>query len=117
MAIAAVVPAIHAVGSLATFASSVASALSGSSDSAAGVPAAGAPAAGVNGLANQAGLNRMEHVLKRQEAMQLQAMEMQTEAAIRKMLTDTANSIASGHLDSGAKVQNASIKAAQGIHF
>lgn len=107
MAIAAVVPAIHAVGSLATFASSVASALSGSS----------APAAGVNGLPNQPGLNRMEHVLKRQEAMQLQAMEMQTEAAIRKMLTDTANSIASGHLDSGAKVQNASIKAAQGIHF
>lgn len=107
MTIAAVVPAIHAVGSLATFASSVASALSGSSD----------PAAGVNGLPNQPGLNRMEHVLKRQEAMQLQAMEMQTEAAIRKMLTDTANSIASGHLDSGAKVQNASIKAAQGIHF
>lgn len=108
MTIAAVVPAIHAVGSLATFASSVASALSGASD-AAGVGAAGS--------ANPSGLNRMEHVLKRQEAMQLQAMEMQTEAAIRKMLTDTANSIASGHLDSGAKVQNASIKAAQGIHF
>jgi hypothetical protein len=107
MTIAAVVPAIHAVGSLATFASSIASALSGSAD----------PAAGINGLTNQPGSNRMEQVLKRQEAMQLQAMEMQTEAAIRKMLTDTANSIASGHLDSGAKVQNASIKAAQGIHF
>jgi hypothetical protein len=107
MTIAAVVPAIHAVGSLATFASSIASALSGASDR----------AAAINGLPNQPGSNRMEHVLKRQEAVQLQAMEMQTEAAIRKMLTDTANSIASGHLDSGAKVQNASIKAAQGIHF
>jgi len=49
--------------------------------------------------------------------MQLRAMEMQTEANIQKMMADTANSIASGHLDSGAKAQNASIKAAQGIHF
>jgi hypothetical protein len=105
MTIAAVVPAIHAMSSLATLASSFVSGLPGSAET------AGA------GLPNQAGLNRMEHVLKRQEAMQLQAMEMQTEATISKMLTDTANSIASGHLDSGAKVQNASIKAAQGIHF
>jgi hypothetical protein len=108
MTIAAVVPAIHAISSLATLVSPFASALSGSPEAAAAGAAAGA---------DRSGLNRMEHVLKRQEAMQLQAMEMQTEATIRKMLTDTANSIASGHLDSGAKVQNASIKAAQGIHF
>ena len=108
MTIAAVVPAIHAMGSLATLASSLVSARPGQAETA---------GAGAAGLPNQAGLNRMEHVLKRQETMQLQAMEMQTEATIRKMLTDTANSIASGHLDSGAKVQNASIKAAQGIHF
>jgi hypothetical protein len=102
MTMAAVVPAIYAAGALA---SSIASALSDSSGAAAG------------GLSNGSGLNPMERALKRQEAMQLQTMEMQTEASIRKMLADTANSIASGHLDSGAKVQNASIKAAQSIHF
>lgn len=109
MTMAAVVPAIHAVSTLATLASSVASAFSGS-------PHTGATP-GAAGLANGAGVNQMERSLKRQEAVQLQAMEMQTEANIRKMLADTANSIASGHLDSGAKVQNASIKAAQSIHF
>lgn len=103
MTIAAVVPALHAMGALATLASSAVSAVSDSSG------AAGSPS-GV-------GFNQMERVLKRQEAMQLRAMEMQTEASIQKMMADTANSIASGHLDSGAKVQNASIKAAQGIHF
>ncbi|WP_206952681.1 hypothetical protein [Trinickia acidisoli] len=103
MTIAAVVPAMHAVGALATLASSVVSALSDSSG------AAGSP--------RSEGLNQMENVLKRQEAMQLKAMEMQAEANIQKMMADTANSIASGHLDSGAKVQNASIKAAHGIHF
>ncbi|HTH76827.1 MAG TPA: hypothetical protein VL635_20765 [Trinickia sp.] len=102
MTMAAVVPAIYAAGALA---SSIASALSDSSGAASG------------GLSNGSGLNPMERALKRQEAMQLQTMEMQTEASIRKMLADTANSIASGHLDSGAKVQNASIKAAQSIHF
>lgn len=100
MTMAAVVPAIYAAGALA---SSIASALSASSDA--------------GSLSSGAGLNPMERALKRQEAMQLQTMEMQTEASIRKMLADTANSIASGHLDSGAKVQNASIKAAQSIHF
>ncbi|MBU6487151.1 MAG: hypothetical protein KGQ57_04925 [Burkholderiales bacterium] len=108
MTIAAVVPAIQAVGSLATLASSVVSALSGTSDAA---------SPGAAGSTNGMALNQMERVLQRQEAMQLKAMEMQTEASIQKMMTDTANSIASGHLDSGAKVQNASIKAAQGIHF
>jgi hypothetical protein len=106
--IAAVVPAIQAVGSLATLASSVVSALSGTSDAA---------SAGAAGSTNGMAVNQMERVLQRQEAMQLKAMEMQTEASIQKMMTDTVNSIASGHLDSGAKVQNASIKAAQGIHF
>lgn len=104
MTMAAVVPAIYAAGALA---SSIASALSSSSGA----------AAGASGLSNGAALSPMEHALKRQEAMQLQTMEMQAEASIRKMLADTANSIASGHLDSGAKVQNASIKAAQSIHF
>lgn len=104
MTMAAVVPAIYAAGALA---SSIATALSASSGS----------AAGAGGLSNGPGLNPMEQALKRQEAMQLQTMEMQTEASIRKMMADTANSIASGHLDSGAKVQNASIKAAQSIHF
>lgn len=108
MTMAAVVPAMYAVSSLATLASSVVSALSGSSDAA--VPDA-------TGSPGGSGVNQMERVLKRQEAMQLRAMEMQTEANIQKMMTDTANSIASGHLDSGAKAQNASIKAAQGIHF
>lgn len=103
MSIAAIVPAIQVVGALASFASSFVSALTGSPE------AAGSPSG--------AGFNQMEGVLKRQEAMQLKTMEMQTEANIQKMMADTANSIASGHLDSGAKVQNASIKAAQGIHF
>lgn len=109
MTVSAVVPAIHAVSALATLASSVVSAFSGSSDSGAMSRSAGS--------SSSAGLNQMDSVLKRQEAMQLRAMEMQTEANIQKMMTDTANSIASGHLDSGAKAQNASIKAAQGIHF
>lgn len=104
----AVVPALHAVGALATLASSVVSALSNSS---------GEAASGAAGSPSGTGLNQMQHVLKRQEAMQLRTMQMQTEASIQKMMADTANSIASGHLDSGAKVQNASIKAAQGIHF
>ncbi len=108
MTIAAVVPAIHAVGALATLATSVVSALTGPSD---------AQASDALGSASGMGSNQMERVLKRQEAMQLKAMEMQTEASIQKMMVDTANSIASGHLDSGAKAQNASIKAAQGIHF
>ena len=108
MTIAAVVPAIQAVGSLATLASSVVSALSGTSD---------AVSPGAAGSTNGMAVNQMERVLQRQEAMQLKAMEMQAEASIQKMMTDTVNSIASGHLDSGAKVQNASIKAAQGIHF
>lgn len=106
MTIPAVLPAMYAVSSLATLASSVVSALSG--------PSGDTPLAGLTG---GSGGNQMERVLKRQEAMQLKAMEMQTEANIQKMMTDTANSIASGHLDSGAKVQNASIKAAHGIHF
>jgi hypothetical protein len=108
MTIAAIVPAINAVGALATLATSVVSAVSGSS---------GEAASGAAGSPSGVGLNQMERVLKRQEAAQLRAMEMQTEANIQKMMADTANSIASGHLDSGAKVQNASIKAAQGIHF
>lgn len=105
---AIVVPALHAVGALATLASSVVSAVSNSS---------GEASSGAAGSPSGTGLNQMEHVLKRQEAMQLRAIQMQTEASIQKMMADTANSIASGHLDSGAKVQNASIKAAQGIHF
>jgi hypothetical protein len=109
MTVAAVVPAIHAVSALATLATSVVSALSGSSGSGATSRAGGSP--------SSAGLNQMDSVLKRQEAMQLKAMEMQTEANIQKIMADTANSIASGRLDSGAKAQNASIKAAQGIHF
>jgi hypothetical protein len=108
MTIAAIVPALQLAGGLATLASSVASALTGSS---------GDTASGAAGSSNGIGSNRMEHVLKRQEAMQLKAMEMQTEANIQKIMADTANSIASGHLDSGVKAQNASIKAAQGIHF
>ncbi|MGN6086316.1 hypothetical protein [Trinickia sp.] len=108
MTIAAIVPAINAVGALATLATSVVSALSGSSD---------AKADGAAGLPSSVGSNQMDRILKRQEAMQLKAMEMQTEANIQKMMVDTANSIASGHLDSGAKAQNAGIKAAQGIHF
>lgn len=108
MTLAAVVPAIHAVGALATLATSVVSAFTGTSD---------AQAPGAAGSSSGTGSNQMELVLKRQEAMQLKAMEMQTEASIQKMMVDTANSIASGHLDSGAKAQNASIKAAQGIHF
>jgi hypothetical protein len=108
MTIAAVVPAIQAVGALATLATSVVSALTGPSD---------VRASDASGSAGGMGSNQMERVLKRQEAMQLRAMEMQTEASIQKMMVDTANSIASGHLDSGAKAQNASIKAAQGIHF
>lgn len=108
MTIAAIVPAINAVGALATLATSVVSAISGSSD---------AKADSAAGLPSSVGSNRMDRILKRQEAMQLKAMEMQTEANIQKMMVDTANSIASGHLDSGAKAQNAGIKAAQGIHF
>ena len=108
MTIAAIVPAIHAVGALATLATSVVSAVTGST---------GEAASGAAGSSSGVGSNQMERILKRQEAMQLRAMEMQTEANIQKMMTDTANSIASGHLDSGSKVQNASIKAAQGIHF
>ena len=108
MSVAAIVPAIQTVGALATLATSVVSALSGSSDS---------EASGALGLSSAAGSNQMERALKRQEAMQLKAMEMQTEASIQKMMVDTANGIASGHLDSGAKAQNASIKAAQSIHF
>lgn len=100
MAIAAVVPALHAAGALATLASSAASALAGGA-----------------GAANGAGLNRMEYAMKRQEAAQLRTMEMQAEANIQKMMADTVNSIVSGHLDSGAKVQNACIKAAQAIQF
>ncbi len=110
---AIVVPALHAVGALATLASSVVSAVSNSS----GEASSGAASSGAAGSPSGTGLNQMEHVLKRQEAMQLRAIQMQTEASIQKMMADTANSIASGHLDSGAKVQNASIKAAQGIHF
>jgi hypothetical protein len=49
--------------------------------------------------------------------MQLKTMEIQTEANIQKMMADTANAVISGHLDSGTKIQNAGIKAAQGIHF
>lgn len=108
MTIAAIVPAIQAVGSLATLASSVVSALSGASEAA---------SPGAAGATSSAAANQMERVLQRQQTMQLKAMEIQTEASIQKMMTDTANSIASGHLDSGTKVQNASIKAAQGIHF
>ena len=108
MTLAAVVPAIHAVGALATLATSVVSALTDSPD---------AQASGASGSPKGVGSSRMDRILKRQEAMQLKAMEMQTEASIQKMMVDTANSIASGHLDSGAKAQNASIKAAQGIHF
>ena len=108
MTIAAVVPAINAVGALATLATSVVSALTGSSDK---------EASGASGSTSGVGSNQMDRILKKQEAMQLKAMEMQTEANIQKMMVDTANSIASGHLDSGAKAQNAGIKAAQGIHF
>jgi len=108
MTIAAVVPALQLAGAFSTLASSVASSVFGAS----GDAAWSAPES-PGGM----GASQMERVLKRQEAMQLQAMRMQTEANIQKMMTDTANSIASGHLDSGVKVQNASIKAAQGIHF
>ena len=111
MTSAAVVPALQLAGAFSTLASSVASSVFGGSGASrdAAWSAPGSP----SGM----GASQMEHVLKRQEAMQLQAMRMQTEANIQKMMTDTANSIASGHLDSGVKVQNASIKAAQGIHF
>lgn len=109
MTMAAVGPAIHAAGAVASFASTIKSALFGLSDAGATSSAAA--------LADGANLSQMERALKRQEATQLRAMEMQTEANIQKMMADTINSIASGHLDSGAKVQNASIKAAQGIHF
>ncbi|CAN7414429.1 hypothetical protein LJR230_002536 [Trinickia sp. LjRoot230] len=98
MSIAAVIPALGALGSLATFASSAFSGTSG-------------PAGGSGNF------DQMQGVLKRQEATQLTTMQMQTEANIQKMLADTANSIASGHLDSGNKLQNAAHKAAQGIHF
>lgn len=100
MSIAAVVPVIQAVSAIA---STVVSALTGST--------------GDTGSPSGMGLNQMDHVLKRQAAMQLKTMEMQTEANIQKMMADTANAVISGHLDSGTKIQNAGIKAAQGIHF
>lgn len=110
MTIAAVIPAIQAVSALASVASSVVSAVSGSSES--------AGASAIPGLAGGSkGFNQMEGILRRQQETQVKTMEMQTEANIQKMLADTANSIASGHLDSGNKVQNAVHKAAQGIHF
>ncbi|HWX11365.1 MAG TPA: hypothetical protein VNZ04_05135 [Trinickia sp.] len=97
----AVIPAIEAVGALASLASSVVSAFSGSSGSAGATK----------------GYDQMESILKRQQESQLKTMEMQTEANVQKMMADTASSIASGHLDSGNKVQNAVHKAAQGIQF
>lgn len=109
MSFAAVVPAMNVVGALATLASSVVSAMSGSS-SASEPMSASEPGSSGNAT-------RMQDVLKRQESMQLKAMQMQTEANIQKMMADTLNGIASGHLDSGNKVQNASHKAAQGIQF
>jgi hypothetical protein len=110
MTIAAIGPAIQAVGALATLASSVVSSISGPSGSAAASSFAGAAGA-------SKGYDQMEVMLKRQRDAQLRTMEMQTEANIQKMLADTASSIATGHLDSGNKVQNAVHKAAQGIHF
>ncbi|PTB17178.1 hypothetical protein C9I57_29330 [Trinickia symbiotica] len=109
MTIAAVVPALQTVGALASLAGTVVSAISGSSQSAASTHAAGADSAKA--------LDQMQGLLRRQQETQLQTMEMQTQANIQKMLADTANSIASGHLDSGNKVQNAVHKAAQGIQF
>lgn len=93
MTFAAVIPALSALSTLATAASS-------------------AVAADTPGNADQMG-----SVLKRQQTMQFRTIELQTEANIQKMMTDTANSIASGQLDSATKMQNAAHKAAQGIHF
>lgn len=104
MTIGALLPALHMLGSLATFGTSAASALSSQPD-------VSAPPGGGQGLGH------MRDVLRRQEAAQMQTIELQTQASIRKLYADTANSIASGHLDSGTKLQNALYKAAQGIHF
>lgn len=109
MSIAAVLPALSTLGALASLASSAVSSFAGNSSASA--------APGLTEGAGSGGFEQMQGILKRQEATQVQTMEMQTQANIQKMLTDTANSIASGHLDSGNKVQNALHKAAQGIQF
>ena len=93
MTFAAVIPALSALSTLAAAASS------------AGV---------ADGTEH---LEQMGSAFKRQQAMQLRTIEMQTEANIQKMMADTANSIASGQFDSANKMQNAAHKAAQGIHF
>jgi hypothetical protein len=107
MTIAAIIPAIEAVGALATLASSVVSAITGAPRASAQFGSTGA----------YKGFEQMEGLLKRQQDSQLKTMEIQSEANIQKMWADTANSIASGRLDSGNKAQNAVHKAAQGIHF
>ncbi|GLU32590.1 hypothetical protein WKR88_18055 [Trinickia caryophylli] len=104
MTIGALLPALHMLGTLAAFTSSAASTVSRQPDASA--PSGGGP-----------GLGHVGDVLRRQEAAQMQTIELQTQASIRKLYADTANSIASGHLDSGTKLQNALYKAAQGIHF
>lgn len=93
MTFAAAIPALGALSTLATAASSVATA------------------------DRTQNLEQMDGAFKRQQAIHLQTIEMQTEANIQKMMADTANSIASGQLDSANKMQNAAHKAAQGIHF
>ncbi|HEY3536422.1 MAG TPA: hypothetical protein VGL01_03235 [Trinickia sp.] len=93
MTFAAVIPALSVLSTLAGAASSAVSA---------------------DGTEN---LDQMGSVFKRQQNMQLKTIELQTEANIQKMMADTANSIASGQLDSATKMQNAAHKAAQGIHF
>ncbi len=109
MTFAAVIPALQTVGTLASLAGTVVSAITGASQSASSSSKVGADSAKT--------LDQMQGLLQRQQETQLQTMEMQTQANVQKMLADTANSIASGHLDSGNKVQNAVHKAAQGIQF
>ncbi len=93
MTFAAVIPALSA---LSTLASAVSSAVA------------------ADGTEN---VDQIGSAFKRQQTMQLRTIELQTEANIQKMMADTANSIASGQLDSATKMQNAAHKAAQGIHF
>lgn len=107
MTLAAVIPALSLLSTWATAASSAAFAATGKP----GAPDGSALAAGTGNF------EQMDGVFRRQQAMQLRTMEMQTEANIQKMMVDTASSIASGQLDSGNKMQNAAHKAAQGIHF
>ncbi|HTI19185.1 MAG TPA: hypothetical protein VL598_16160 [Trinickia sp.] len=107
---AAVIPVAQAVGALASFASSIFSAMPG-----ANAPAGASSFAGSEGTSKN--FDQMQGLMRRQQEAQLKTMGMQTEASVQKMLVDTVNSIASGHLDSGTKAQNAVHKAAQGIHF